>query len=117
MYKILVVEDDDVSRLYFSQILEKYSAQLYFAKTGKEALQYFEMHNPDIILMDIGLPDINGLEIVRIIRKTNKKVKIIAQTAFVMPDDKQKALEAGCNDFIAKPLQADLLFEKMTQLN
>lgn len=115
--KILIVEDDKVSRMYFSQILANHSAQLFFAKTGKDALQFFEMHNPDIILMDIGLPDINGLEIVRMIRKTNKKVRIIAQTAYVMPDDKQKALEAGCNDFITKPLNADLLFQKLTQLN
>ncbi len=115
--KILVVEDDAVSSLYFREILANHSAQLIFAKTGKEALQCFEMHTPDIILMDIGLPDINGLEIVRKIRKINKEVKIIAQTAYVMPDDKQKALEAGCNDFISKPLNAELLFEKMTQLN
>lgn len=115
--KILIVEDDAVSRIYFEQIFANHSARLIFAKNGKEALHYFEIHNPDVILMDIGLPDIDGLEIVRIIRKTNKKVKIIAQTAFVMADDKQKALAAGCNDFITKPLKADLLFKKLNQLN
>ena len=115
--KILVVEDDSVSRLYFRQILANHAAQLFFAETGKEALDYFESHNPDVILMDIGLPDIDGLEIVRRIRKINKKVIIIAQTAFAMPDDKEKALEAGCNDFITKPLKIDLLFKKMTQAN
>ncbi len=115
--KILVVEDDMVSRLYFTQILANHSAQLFFAETGNEALQSFEKHNPDVILMDIGLPDINGLEIVRKIRKTNKKVIIIAQTAFAMSDDKEKALDAGCNDFITKPLKIDLLFQKITQTN
>ena len=115
--KILVVEDDMVSRLYFKQILANHAAQLFFAETGKEALHYFETHDPDVILMDIGLPDIDGLEIVRRIRKTNKKVIIIAQTAFAMSDDKQKALEAGCNDFITKPLKIDLLFKKITQAN
>lgn len=115
--KILVVEDDMISSIYFKQIFENHTAQIFFAKNGKEALHYFETHNPDLILMDIGLPDINGLEIVRIIRGVNKFVKIIAQSAFVMPEDIQKALDAGCNDFITKPLNAKLLFEKMNQLN
>ena len=115
--KILVVEDDSVSRIYFSQILKNYSGEIFFAETGKEALQLFETQNPDVILMDIGLPDINGLEIVRKIRETNQKVVIIVQTAYAMPDDRQKALEAGCNDYIAKPIKTALLMEKIKQLN
>jgi PAS domain S-box-containing protein len=115
--KILVVEDDMISSIYFKQIFENYSAQIYFASNGKEALESFEIHNPDVVLMDIGLPDINGLEVVRIIRKVNKTVRIIAQTAYVMDEDKEKAIAAGCNDFITKPLNAKLLFEKMNQLN
>ena len=93
--KILVVEDDSVSRLYFSQILKKHTSELLFAETGKEAMQLFETQKPDVILMDIGLPDINGLDVVRKIRETNQKVVIIAQTAYAMIDDRQKALEAG----------------------
>jgi CheY-like chemotaxis protein len=111
--RILVVEDDATSSYYLSQILDKHFDNLIFAETGKEALHLFETQNPDIILMDIGLPDINGLEIVRKIREKNKNVFIIAQTAYAMSGDRQKALEAGCNDYIAKPLKAEVLFQKL----
>lgn len=113
--KILVVEDDSVSRIYLEQILKNYAAELIFAETGKEALHLFKTQNPDVILMDIGLPDINGLEIVRKIRETNKKVVIIAQTAYAMTNDRHKALEAGCNDYVAKPIKTALLMEKIEQ--
>jgi len=115
--KILVVEDDSVSRLYFKQILKNFTSELLFAETGKEALQLFESQNPDVILMDIALPDINGLEIVRKIRETNKKVVIIAQTAYAMTDDRQKAFDAGCDDYVAKPIKTALLMEKLMQFN
>jgi PAS domain S-box-containing protein len=111
--RILVVEDDSVSRIYFRQILVNHSAVLFFAETGKEALHLFESQNPDIILMDIGLPDMSGLEVVRKIREKDKQVVIIAQTAYAMPDDMQKALEAGCNDYIAKPVKTEILLEKI----
>jgi CheY-like chemotaxis protein len=65
--------------------------------------------------MDIGLPDINGLEVVRKIRETNQKVVIIAQTAYAMTDDRQKALEAGCNDYIAKPIKTKVFLKKINE--
>lgn len=111
--RILVVEDNSISRLYFGQILENHSAELFFAETGKEALLLFERQNPDIVLMDISLPDMSGLEVVRKIRETNKKVIIFAQTAYALAEDKQKALEAGCNDNIAKPIKTEVLLEKI----
>ncbi len=115
--KILVVEDDSTSRHYFNQILCNHYPKLFFAKSGKEALHFFETQNPDIILMDIELPDMNGLEIVRKIRETNINVFIIAQTAYAMPGDDEKALEAGCNDYIAKPIRKALLLKKLRQFN
>ena len=114
--RILVVEDDSISRLYFSQILVNHSAEFFFAETGKEALHLFETHNPDIILMDIGLPDMSGLEVVRKIREKDKHVIMIAQTAYAQAEDKQKALEAGCNDYIAKPVKTEVLLEKINAL-
>jgi PAS domain S-box-containing protein len=115
--KILVVEDDSVSRLYFRQILNHHSGELFFAETGKEALHLFETQNPDVILMDLGLPDMNGLEVVRKIRETDNNVFIIAQTAYAMAEDKQKAIEAGCNDFVAKPVKSAVLMKKLMQFN
>jgi CheY-like chemotaxis protein len=113
--KILVVEDDLTSQHYFRQILTSRTSNLYFAATGKETLQLFETQNPDVILMDIGLPDMNGLDVVRKIRETNTEVIIIAQTAYAMTEDRQKALEAECNGYIAKPVKSAELLEKISE--
>jgi PAS domain S-box-containing protein len=108
MTKILIVEDDLNSRFILQKILDKRYKCLFFANTGKQALQLFETETPDIILMDIGLPDINGLDIVKQIRANGgKKIRIIAQTAYAQVDDKRKAIEAGCDDFISKPIKAE----------
>lgn len=110
---ILVVEDDTASQRLLSHVLKTHSQDLFLAINGKEALSLAEIRKPDIILMDIRLPDSNGLDVVREIRKSDANVYIIAQTAYAMADDEQKALEAGCNDFITKPLKVDLLFQKL----
>ena len=112
---ILVVEDDPASQRLLSHVLKTHSQDLFLAINGKEALSLAEIRKPDIILMDISLPDSNGLDVVREIRKSDANVYIIAQTAYAMADDEQKALEAGCNDFITKPLKVDLLFQKLMQ--
>ncbi|MBN1986980.1 MAG: response regulator, partial [Prolixibacteraceae bacterium] len=111
--KILIVEDDKVSRLYFKQILSKHYKKLFFAETGEQALKLYSAESPDIVLMDIGLPDMNGLEIVKRIREKDQRVKIIAQSAYAMTGDKEKAFDAGCNDFITKPVEVELLLSKL----
>lgn len=111
--KMLIVEDNLASQIYFRQILKNRTNDLYFATSGKEALEIFETRKPDVILMDIGLPDMNGLEVVRKIRETDRQTIIIAQTAYAMAEDKQKALEAGCDDYIAKPVKSTELLEKI----
>jgi two-component system CheB/CheR fusion protein len=114
--RILVVEDDPVSRMYFKQLLAETEAGVIFAENGEEALRLYKSHSPDVILLDIGLPDISGLEVVRRIRETDEKVIVVAQTAFAMYDDKQSAMEAGCNDYITKPIHSALLLQKLEQL-
>jgi PAS domain S-box-containing protein len=111
--KILVVEDDEVSRFYLQHILIKRFQKLLFAENGEKALSLYKSESPDIILIDIRLPDINGLEIVKKIRENDWKVKIIAQTAYAMIGDEKNARVAGCNDFITKPIRPDLLLEKL----
>ncbi len=113
--KILIVEDNDVSRFYFKQILSRHYKKLIFAATGKQALKLYIAESPDIILIDIGLPDINGLEIVKRIREKDLGVKIIAQTAYAMTNDKEKAFLSGCNDFITKPVEINLLLNKLSK--
>ncbi|MEI8047289.1 MAG: ATP-binding protein [Bacteroidota bacterium] len=107
---ILVVEDDDTSALLINLILRDFSREILKAKSGNVAVETCRNNpNLDLILMDIKIPDLNGYESTRQIRKFNKNVVIIAQTAFAMVREKEQALEAGCNDYISKPISVELL--------
>ncbi len=108
--KILVAEDDETSEMFISIAVRKYCKELTIARTGTEAVEYC-LKNPDtdLILMDIRLPELNGYEATRQIRYFNKDVIIIAQTAFGLAGDHQKAIEAGCNDHASKPILKDEL--------
>jgi PAS domain S-box-containing protein len=113
---ILLVEDDLSSRDLIKEFLNSTGVNLFICETGKEALNVF-MKNPDIdlILMDIKLPDINGWELTRKIRlyENNKRVPIIAQTAYAMSEDAQKCMDAGCDDYISKPIDSLGLLQKI----
>ncbi|MFW5657318.1 MAG: PAS domain S-box protein [Bacteroidota bacterium] len=115
--QVLLVEDDAISRLYYREILRHAPVELIEAETGHHALELMENIEPDVILMDIRLPDISGLEVVREIRKTRPKTPIIAQSAYAMASDERDSMEAGCNDFITKPVKAGVLLEKLNKIN
>jgi CheY-like chemotaxis protein len=103
--KILLAEDDEISRNYISIILNDYTAELLQAKTGTEAVELCRKnYDIDLILMDIKMPEMNGYETTQKIRAFNNKVIIIAQTAYGLSGDKEKAIKAGCNDYISKPI-------------
>ncbi|MBU3927045.1 MAG: response regulator, partial [Bacteroidetes bacterium] len=108
--KILIVEDDPTSFKLISIATKKYCKELLKAATGIEAVEICH-NNPDIdlILMDIQMPEMNGYEATRKIRKFNKDVIIIAQTAFVLSNDRKLILKSGCNDYISKPIFKDEL--------
>ncbi|OFX24449.1 MAG: hypothetical protein A2041_10220 [Bacteroidetes bacterium GWA2_31_9b] len=108
--KILIAEDDEISSKYLTEILNESCKEILYAKTGPEAINKSTL-NPDIdlILMDVQMPEIDGHEATRQIRKFNKDVVIIAQTAFGLVGDRKKALEAGCNDYISKPIDPNKL--------
>jgi PAS domain S-box-containing protein len=113
--KILVVEDDEISELYIKKIIKAAGNEVYCARTGMEALNLCRSNSEiDLILMDIKMPDMNGYETTRQIRQFNKDVKIIAQTAFALVGDKEKAMEAGCNDYITKPINKKELMGLIT---
>ncbi|MFZ3274896.1 MAG: LytS/YhcK type 5TM receptor domain-containing protein [Lutibacter sp.] len=108
--KILIVEDDVVSESMLEIMIEEYCEAPLVAKNGLEAVQLCK-DNPDIdfVLMDIKMPELNGYEATEQIRKFNKDLIIFAQTAFALPGDREKAIAAGCNDYISKPYsQAEL---------
>lgn len=108
--KILIVEDDETSRLLIEKIVNPVTKDLLIAQTGLEAVQLCHS-NPDIdmILMDVQMPEMGGYEAARKIREFNKKVIIIAQTAYALAGDREKSIEAGCNDHVSKPLNSRLL--------
>jgi PAS domain S-box-containing protein len=110
--KVLIAEDDEISEMLISIELESYTGKILKARTGTEAVDTCR-NNPDInlVLMDIQMPGMNGYEATRQIRKFNKDVIIIAQTAFALTGDREKAIEAGCNDYISKPINNNLLKE------
>ncbi len=110
--KILIVEDDEVSKELISITVRKFGKEIISVGTGTEAVAAC-LKNPDIdlVLMDIQLPEMDGYEATREIRKFNKDLIIVAQTAYALNGDKEKALEAGCNDCISKPISGKLLLE------
>ena len=108
--KIMIVEDDETSRNYLSILVNDFSKKIMEAETGDKALELCQKYKDiDLILMDIQLPGMNGYEATRQIRAFNKDVIIIAQTAFALSGDKEKAIEAGCNDYISKPVNTTKL--------
>jgi len=101
---ILIAEDLDSNFLFLKIVLSK-QHDIIWAKDGVETVKLFEEHNPDLILMDIKMPNMDGLEATRAIRAISTSVPIIAQTANAFESDHQKALEAGCTDVITKPIK------------
>ena len=107
---VLIVEDYDDARLFMKILLESYGYEVLEAENGAKALECLETHAPDLVLMDISLPVVDGLTATRAIRQfeKDKKVPIIAITAFGKYHY-QKAMDAGCNDLIDKPVDFDIL--------
>ncbi len=112
--KILIVEDDKYSYLLLQNYLRVYQAEIFWAKTGNEAVKIFKTNaNWDLIFMDIALPDINGYVVTKKIRKINPNVKIIAETANALYDDRNKSLQAGCDDYLSKPIQKQQFYSTL----
>jgi len=110
--KILMVEDDEPSYRYLQIITKEIAAETLLAQTGTEAVEMCRKNpDTDLVLMDIRMPGMDGYEATRRIREFNKTITIIAQTAHAMVEDREKALEAGCNDYIAKPLSREALIQ------
>jgi PAS domain S-box-containing protein len=108
--KILIVEDDEPSDMLITMAIQKISKDQLHAKSGYEAIEACRNHpDIDLVLMDIKMPEMDGLEATRQIRAFRKDLVIIAQTAYALVGDKEKAVEAGCNDYISKPISPVLL--------
>jgi CheY-like chemotaxis protein len=111
---ILIAEDEIVNYMFLEVLFEETGAVLIHAADGRQAIDAVKA-NPDInvVLMDIKMPNINGLEATKQIKAIRSQLPVIAQTAYAMQDDEYKALQAGCNDYISKPIDANKLISLM----
>lgn len=113
---IIVADDDETSVDLLKFLLKPFSKKLLHASNGKEVINLFKLNpDTDIILMDIKMPEMDGFEASRIIRKLSAEVCIIAQTAFAHEGFKQKTLEAGCNDYLTKPIDKNKLHKLLKE--
>lgn len=116
MKKILVVEDVEFNRELVVQLLED-DYEVITAADGEEGVRLAERERPDLILMDLSLPGLDGWEATRRIkgRETLKDIPIIALSAHAMPGDEEKARQSGSDDYLSKPLDENLLFDKLAR--
>ena len=103
---ILIVEDNELNMKLFHDLLEAHGYQTVGTRNGIEALDLARQHRPDLIIMDIQLPEVSGLEVTKWIKEDDnlKSIPIIAVTAFAMKGDEEKIREGGCEAYIAKPI-------------
>ncbi|WP_282014365.1 PAS domain-containing hybrid sensor histidine kinase/response regulator [Marinifilum flexuosum] len=108
--KIIIAEDDAVSSALLTNFMEKYSSEILRVTSGTKVVEACRKSSDfDLILMDMRMPELNGYEATRNIRKFNKDVVIIAQTAYGLSGDREKAIDSGCNDYLAKPISKNAL--------
>ena len=104
--RILIVEDNDLNMKLFNDLLVAHGYETLQTKDGVEALALARQHHPDLILMDIQLPEVSGLQVTKWIKEDENlcMIPVIAVTAFAMKGDKEKMRDGGCEDYIAKPI-------------
>lgn len=112
---VLIVEDNELNMKLFRDLLEAHGYQTLEARTGPEALKLAEKHHPDLILMDIQLPEYSGLEVTQKIKDNEElaDIPVIAVTAFAMKGDEERIRQGGCEDYIAKPISVISFLEKV----
>jgi len=114
--KILIAEDDESSYLFLESLLKRFSPVIIWARSGRQAVDLMKKNRGiDLILMDIRMPEMNGLKASSEIRKTNADIPIIAQTAYAQVTDRKLALENGCNDYLSKPVSPVELINLLTK--
>ena len=115
MKKILVAEDNDSNFILMSYILKKYY-EFDRAKNGQEAVEMVDKEKYDIVLMDIKMPIMDGLEATKAIKEKQPDLPIVALTANAFDSDRQLAFEAGCVDFLSKPVSSDLCLNTIRKI-
>jgi two-component system, cell cycle response regulator DivK len=118
MTKVLLVEDNEMNRDMLSRRLNRRGFQVVFAMDGQQGIDLARSERPDIILMDMSLPVIDGWEATRRVKAdpATRNVPVIGLTAHAMSGDREKAIEAGCDDYDTKPVELDRLIGKIERL-
>lgn len=104
--KVLIVEDNELNMKLFQDLLEAHDIETVETNDGRNVLELAREHKPDLILMDIQLPEVSGLDVTKWLKDDEelKDIPVIAVTAFAMKGDEQKIREGGCEDYISKPI-------------
>jgi two-component system cell cycle response regulator DivK len=111
--KVLIVEDNELNMKLFHDLLEAHGIETVQTKDGFSVLNLARDESPDLILMDIQLPEVSGLDVTKWLKEDEelKKIPVIAVTAFAMKGDEQKIREGGCEDYISKPISVSRFME------
>jgi two-component system cell cycle response regulator DivK len=114
---ILIVEDNELNIKLFHDLLEAQGYEIYQTRDGLEALKMAREYRPDLILMDIQLPEVSGLEVTKWLKEDEdlKSIPVVAVTAFAMKGDEEKVREGGCEAYIAKPISVNHFLETIEQ--
>lgn len=108
---ILIVEDTITSNRFFDAALSRTNANLLWAVDADEAIKIFDENNIDLVLLDINLLTTSGFDVLRYIRKKDKSIPVIVQTAYILSDEEEMSFKLGANDFIAKPIKLKQLMD------
>ncbi len=113
---ILIVEDNETSNIYFEAALRKTQTTLLWAKNGLEAIDIVKKNqNINLVLMDINMPKLDGIEATRLIKKLYPKIIVVVQTAFILSGEERMCQEAGCDEFITKPIRLKYLLDTINR--
>jgi CheY-like chemotaxis protein len=112
----LIVEDDIHSMNYLAELLKKTRVSVLRASSGDQAVELCKIHHPDLVIMDIQMPGMDGLEATRILKKMDARLPIMAQTALAMAGDRERITKAGCDDYLAKPIDSKQLLPRINDL-
>ena len=114
---VLITEDEEMNFFYLKTLFKQTEARILRAKNGKEAVDLIAEHKGeiDLVLMDINMPVMDGYEALRIIKSRHPEIPIIAQTAYTLNNDRHRCLEAGFNDYLAKPVNRVALFRMVSE--
>ncbi|HEX9701454.1 MAG TPA: response regulator [Rhodospirillales bacterium] len=115
--KILIVEDNELNMKLFNDLLQAHGYETVQTMDGRDVMQLTRTHKPDLIIMDIQLPEISGLEVTKMLKADDKLkgIPVIAVTAFAMKGDEEKIREGGCEGYIAKPISVPSFLETISK--